>query len=144
MMPSREMGSFRTRIINFVFQIVFITDLGEEKVTELLPFLLLLLLIPCTRSHAATQATDSTPLWSGISVGGQRWGAVQGNSLQQFNFRGPSAHLTLHSFSPLSCAKYKLLHVTFHLRGTNLRHKDGNFLKLKLSVIQQLILSCTV
>lgn len=50
-----------------------------------------------------------------------------------------SAHLTLHSFSPLSCAKYKLSHVTFHLRGTNLWHKDENLLKLKLNIISCIV-----
>lgn len=83
-------------------------------VTELLSFLLPLLLMPHTRSHSP--AADTAPLKSGISFRGQRWAAVHRNSLQKFDFRMP--------FSPLSCTKYKLLHVTLHLKGTNLWHKS--------------------
>lgn len=141
MVTSRQMGSFRGRIINFVFQTQLVTDLGKTIVTALLSFLPPLLLIPCTRSHSPGKVWPDKQLIQdhcGVgSLSGGRGGQLcMGTPYSNLALGCPSAHLTLHGFSPLSCAKYKLLHVMLYLRGANLWHEDGNLLKLNPNVIQ--------
>lgn len=119
-------GFFRTRIIYVVFQTQQVTDLGEKTVHDYY-----LSCSPCCSSLAPGPILLQLLQhhWRVGSLSGVRDGQLgMGIPFSNLVLGGPSASLVV--------AKYKLLHVMLHLRGTNLWHEDGNLLKVKSTTMQ--------